>query len=160
MHRLTALIATALVVSGLAAASATAAPDETVIRVLEISNHAADHFVDQAGNDRPDAGDVFLTTSTLYAWKGVTRGARVGRIEIMCTFAGSGFAAAHCMATAFLPGGKLQLAGFVLFSESGTVVRVPIVGGTGRYSGAHGVFASRSFRHSDNSADVFRFTTS
>jgi hypothetical protein len=91
----------------------------------------------------PRAGARFAFTDALYAWAGVKRGARVGRVEGLCTFVKvdtAQFAATvYCTAEAYLPAGQILLSGFIRFAEnSGPTFRIAITGGVGRYRGARG----------------------
>ena len=142
------LVATLVPVAGSGAAGGSSRID-----VLEVENFATDRFVDRDHDQHPDAGDVLMGTSDLYWWAGGKRGARAGRLEVICTLAGED--AGHCQATAFLPAGSIQLQGYVNFASA--VPRVAIVGGTGRYEGARGTFSSRHIggEASGKSADTF-----
>jgi hypothetical protein len=136
------LVAACVSAVGLSTVSAAlgAAGGGVTIKFVEVDRTAQDRFVDVSGNRRPDPGDIFFSTSDLYRWAGVKRGARIGHDEVMCTLASR--SAGHCMGTFYLPGGTLQAAGYVSFVSSAS--KVAILGGTGVYAGARGTFVSRS----------------
>jgi hypothetical protein len=154
---LAAAAAGALLISS----AAPAAGGGRVIRFLEVSNSATDVFVDADHNNRPSAGDTFIASRVLYAWaKGGGRGARIGHLKMMCTFAsaGDGF----CEGTFFLPGGTIVAQTYArLFRNTN---RAPVIGGTGAFAGARGTFTSRGIRNTTDatghdvalSADVIR----
>lgn len=66
----------------------------------------------------------------------------MGRMEGLCTVtkleARKHAETLYCDATAFLPAGRILLAGYLRFSEESRPAQVVIVGGTGRYAGARG----------------------
>jgi hypothetical protein len=108
----------------------------------------------------PTLGNRFTFSNGLYKWAGQKRGARVGRVEALCTITKLNLsvraATIFCNGTAFLPAGQLELAGTLVFSEkSGPVNEIPIVGGTHAYAGARGFMKSTSLGDSNNSNDEF-----
>lgn len=99
--------------------------------------------LDTTSNLPPKVGQGFVLESDLYKWNGSKRGARVGTLQIVCTFTritGSGWWEV-CTGAALLPGGQITLAGSVL---QGNLLQVPVVGGTGVYTGAKGYARSKS----------------
>jgi len=106
----------------------------------------------------PRAGARIAFTDGLYRWAGRSRGARVGRIEVLCTFTKVDRAAqavtAYCNGTAFLPAGKILLAAHLRFTEESGASTVVVLGGTGRYAGARG-FAKITDLPSGNSSIEF-----
>jgi hypothetical protein len=91
----------------------------------------------------PRVGSRFAFTDALYKWAGTKRGARVGRLEGLCTFTQVDLSApavtAYCAAQAYLPAGQILLATFIRFSErSGDTFRVVVTGGLGAYAGVRG----------------------
>ena len=109
------------------------------------------------GNSVPSVGQGFIDRSDLYKWKGTARGAWVGTLNASCTFvsidASSFNFKAMCTASANLPGGRLSVSG--LYYGSGT--KIPIVGGTGAYTGAKGYVTLKDIGGA-NSADTFVVT--
>ena len=113
-----------------------------------------------SGNSAPSLGQGFIVLSDLYKWKGNARGAWAGTLNASCTFvfiAPNGFSfKAQCNATANLAGGKLSILGQYYGSPS----LIPIVGGTGAYTGAKGYVRLLNIgpEESSNSADTFVIT--
>ncbi len=131
-----AVLALALV----AAAGVSALSRPQVISLLVVGEQFTP--IGLSENAPPKAGDGFALVGGLYKWAGRTRGQRVGRSEVFCTFTtgqptASG-APAYCTASAFLPAGEVLLAGFVRLPEGPVNVAVAVVGGTGGYSNARG----------------------
>ncbi len=96
----------------------------------------------------PTPGDRFAFTDYLFKWAGKKRGARVGRLEGLCTFtqintSGGFHATAHCDATFFLPAGQIAVTGFVTFREGPLNFDIPVIGGTGAYANARGFVHNR-----------------
>jgi hypothetical protein len=91
----------------------------------------------------PVPGARFAFTDFLYRWDGRERGARVGRLEALCTFAKinrrTGLATLHCTVSAYLPAGQIVVTGFFRESPNRPLsATLPVVGGTGAYSNARG----------------------
>jgi Allene oxide cyclase barrel like domain len=81
-----------------------------------------------------------VITSDYYRWNGVKRGARVGTLKAVCLFVTqptSDSGTSLCTGVATLPAGTITVVGLV----RGAKFRVPIVGGTGAYTGAKGYLA-------------------
>jgi hypothetical protein len=87
-------------------------------------------------------GGRFVFTDALYKWAGAKRGARVGRIEGLCTATKLDLAAhsetVFCNATVFLPAGQILLAAHLIFSDNTHGFQVVVLGGTGKYAGVRG----------------------
>jgi hypothetical protein len=102
----------------------------------------------------PRAGDRFTFTDVLYKWAGSNRGARVGRVEGLCTFTKVAFRAndvgAHCVASFFLPGGQIYVGGFIRFTEGPGNFHVPVLGGDGSYANARGYVRIRDLGGEDS----------
>jgi len=148
------VIACTAAVSLLVTGIAQSAQGPRTLRFLEVSwPDSKNTFVDNNQNNRPDVGDLFISGSNLYSWAGGKRGAHVGVIRVMCTLVAP--KAGQCQGTFTLPGGTLEAVGYVRF---GATARVPIAGGTGIYSGAHGTFTSSPIGGPDSprSADTIR----
>jgi hypothetical protein len=163
--RIKPLAALALVATGISLAVVTPASALTkpqVFNLLEVSgrdvNLGPGTGFDE--NGPPTLGNRFAIASTLYKWAGRKRGARVGRLDGLCTVTKLDVAArsatVFCDATIYLPAGQLVAVATLNFSErSGPTFQVPIVGGTGAYAGARGFVKVTSLGDSDNSNDEF-----
>jgi hypothetical protein len=132
--------------AALAGSAAASAATPRTISFLEVEQTQFDRFVDANHNQRPDPGDMFMSTSYLYRWHGSTPGARLGRAEILCILATQNNA--HCTGTFLLPNGTVTGSSYVTFSNNR--VTVPILGGTGAYAGARGVFTSKTIGGPDS----------
>jgi hypothetical protein len=89
----------------------------------------------------PQAGDRFALTDGLYRWAGAKRGARLGRLEVLCTFqtVGTARATSLCTGQAFLPAGTVLVEGYLPLNFDGpSKFTLPVVGGTGGYANARG----------------------
>jgi hypothetical protein len=157
---LAVLVAAAASIVAVSPASALTKPQ--VFSLLEVSgpnrNLGPGNGFDSGGV--PTLGDRFAFTNALYKWAGRKRGARVGRIEGLCTLTKLDIttqsATVACTATAFLPAGQLQAAGTLVFSDKGGPVSyISIVGGTGAYAGARGYVKATNLGNSNNSNDEF-----
>jgi hypothetical protein len=150
----------ALAAAGIAAlalvGSAAGQAEPQVIRVLDVGDAFAFVDADRSGGEQPTAGDVFLFRDSLHAWSGGRRGPRLGRLEGYCTFTTR--AGCEASGTAYLPAGRLQLAGHVYFppGQEPRRIALSVVGGTGRYAGARGTAIGRPIHGTENTAFVFR----
>jgi hypothetical protein len=120
---------------------------------------------DANSNNPPAVGQGFVSNGTYYKWAGTKRGAAVGRLQVTCTATTAvTFTSAgpngwfHCDATAFLPGGKIEVSGPLSFSAKTNTL--PVVGGTGQYVGAQGYVKTTNIGSEDSntSADVIYLT--
>jgi hypothetical protein len=105
----------------------------------------------------PRLGSRFTFTDGLYKWAGRKRGARVGRLEGICTFTKIEPRVAvttFCTASWFLPAGRILGQAFIRFSEDASTFRVAVIGGTGAYAGARGFVKVHDLR-SGNSNNEF-----
>ena len=157
-----ALAAAAAGISLVALSPASAVTRPQVFSLLEVSgpnrNLGPGNSFDESGP--PTVGARFAFTNGLYKWAGQKRGARVGRLEGLCTITKLDLAVRGatiaCTATAFLPSGELQAQGTLVFSQrSGPTNFISIVGGTRAYAGARGYVKSTSLGNSNNSNDDF-----
>jgi hypothetical protein len=157
-----ALAAAATGVSLVVLSPASALTKPQVFSLLEVSgpnrNLGPGNSFDNGGP--PTLGARFAFTNVLYKWAGTKRGARVGRIEGLCTITNLDLAAqaatVACTATAFLPAGQLQAMATLVFSgKSGPVSYISIVGGNGGYAGVRGYVKSTNLGNSNNSNDEF-----
>ena len=96
-------------------------------------------------NREPRGGDRFAFTDGLYKWAGANRGARVGRVEVLCTFTTfeRGVGTALCTGDFFLPAGQVLASGFLRFTDGPGRFTLPVVGGTGAYANARGFLRIR-----------------
>lgn len=94
----------------------------------------------------PRAGDQIAQTDPLYEWTNGTRGARVGRVELIITSktGGSRNAVALVVAQVFLPAGSLFAEGYAPFGGSQAPSTFPVLGGTGVYATARGSVTTRA----------------
>jgi hypothetical protein len=125
------------VLGALAVVASAGAAEAQKIPLVEVQTS----FVGTGGwnaNSFPSVGQGFIATSDLYRWKGRVRGAWAGTLNAHCTFVTvdtTQFAfKALCSASANLAGGRISVSG--LYYGSGS--QIPIVGGTGVYTGAKG----------------------
>ena len=153
---LAVVVAAAGLVIGVSPASGLDEPE--VIRLIDVEEGFLPldpGFTEEAP---PPLGGRFAFTDGLYEWAGTKRGNRVGRIEGFCTTTNvtARSVTDYCAATAYLPRGRVLLAGFIRFTEEGpgTFV-VSVIGGTGRYANARGTATIKDLP-SGNDAFVFR----
>jgi hypothetical protein len=99
-------------------------------------------------------GDSIVAASDLFRWDGSRRGARLGHLWRVCTFATP--TTGNCAATVFLPDGTVRIVGYVDFDRAPD--ELAIVGGTGAYLGLRGSFTSRPLGKgtSTRSSDLVR----
>jgi Dirigent-like protein len=98
----------------------------------------------------PVAGDRFEIADTLYRWKGIRRGARIGNVRGIGTFL-TGFgpnfqqrATVTFVVQASLPTGTLMIEGNGTINPNGpSRFTLPIIGGTGNYANARGFVTVR-----------------
>ncbi len=153
MRRFAALLVVVLA-TGVASGSAFALGQPQTFSLLDVTlvQHPINGF---AFNRAPRGGDQFAFTDGLYKWAGKHKGARVGRLEGLCTFlyqAGSRFVG-FCTGQAFLPGGSVLAQGTATFAEGPSRFDLPVVGGTGSYANVRGFIHIRDLGNgnSDNS---------
>ena len=122
-----ALAAAATCVSLVVLSPASALTKPQVFSLIEVSgpNRNLGPGTGFDENAPPTLGARFAFTNALYKWAGTKRGARVGRIEGLCTITKLNLAAfgatVACTGTAFLPAGQLQAQGTLVFSEKTSV---------------------------------------
>jgi hypothetical protein len=108
-----------------------------------------------AFNREPQPGDRFGVVDYLHRWAGTKRGARVGRLEALCTFTQVNVtsnrvaARAHCDGTFFLPAGQVGVSGFLPITEGPLNFVLPVVGGSGAYANARGWVHIRDLGNGD-----------
>ena len=113
----------------------------SLLDVTEVEHPIGDFQFNRA----PRGGDGFASTDGLYKWAGAKRGARVGRVEVLCTFTafqGEG-GTALCTGDFFLPAGQVLASGFLRLTEGPGHFTIPVVGGTGAYANARGFIKLR-----------------
>ncbi len=138
-----ASIATAALLAGMVSpGSALTRPQVFSLLDVEETETALGPGLGFSENAPPTLGARFAFTDGLYKWAGRKRGARVGRIEGLCTFTKVDLRARavtiFCNATAYLPAGQILLAAHIRFTEQSRAFRVVVIGGTGGYVGARG----------------------
>jgi hypothetical protein len=104
-------------------------------RALEVTGE--EHFVDVDGNNDFSPGDEFIFTDDLKTPSGSKK---IGSLTGICTFTqivSEEDSSGHCVVTATVQGGTIEIAGLVHFSSQTDFV-VAITGGTQRYDEAHG----------------------
>jgi hypothetical protein len=95
----------------------------------------------------PRAGDQIAQTDPLYEWTNGTRGARLGRVELIITSktgVSRNGSVALVVAQVFLPAGSLFAEGYARFGNSQAPSAFPVLGGTGAYATARGSVTSRA----------------
>jgi hypothetical protein len=95
----------------------------------------------------PRAGDQIAQTDPLYEWTNGTRGARVGRVELIITSktdAGRNGAVGLVVAQMFLPAGSLFAEGYARLGGPQASATFPVLGGTGAYAAARGSVTTRA----------------
>jgi hypothetical protein len=126
------------------------------ISLLEIdTSFAGLGGYDASSHTLPSTGQGITFGATLYRWAGRKRGAAAGHLQAVCTVTSTG--GALCQGELSLPSGTLSLAGEASFTGPSSL---PIVGGTGAYAGASGVFDTRNIggRRSNASSDVIHLS--
>lgn len=151
------VLATSLVI-GVSLASAISKPE--TLRFFDVEESFLPFDPELNADGPPSVGARFSFTDGLYQWAGTKRGKRAGRFEGMCTFTRVDVTAeavtSYCVAMAYLPRGRILLAGFIRFAEEGPgKFVVPVIGGTGRYDNARGTATFRELP-TGNQAVVLR----
>ena len=144
------------------ATTARAIDSPQTFTLLEVSLPRNDRPLGDFSFDRPPApGDRFATTNALYRLNGATRGARVGRAQVMHTFVtGFGRDFSHkatllFVAQLYLPGGTLLLEGYGQVSPDGpSRITFPVIGGTGIYANAGGYMNFRNVGESARRLEI------
>lgn len=151
-------VAAFMLLAALISTSAFAAAKPQRIHLLEVStSFVGTGGLDESFNGPPKVGQGAVIGSDFYKWNGTKRGAKVGTLQITCTFTKvtSNSAANVCTGAALLPGGQIAVSGVI--QGQSRVFDVPIIGGTGRYAGARGYVHVKQFNE-NNSADTFVIT--
>ncbi len=140
VRALLSLMAGLLIASLLAPASLGAESESTTIRLVAVRTHFKT-VVDRAPKSRFSIGDVFWVKWTLrneVAQFSLPKGAVVG--TDVATFTVVSNTRGDVRLTTRLPGGTLRVAGDV---GQGRLERIRVVGGTGAFAGARGVYETR-----------------
>jgi len=97
-------------------------------------------------NRAPQAGDQFGIADTLYTWAGTKRGAPAGRDQGIGTFQNVGKTSQTALFTVqvYLSGGTMFVQGMARTINGPSNFTLPILGGTGKYTGAKGSVAVRA----------------
>lgn len=80
-------------------------------------------------------GDTFFSQADLYNLAGTHK---VGSFDTVCVLANTSTSLNHCVGTAFLGGGKVEISGSVFFTETAQVLSFAVVGGTATYDNVVG----------------------
>ena len=129
------LLAAVLVCAAVVVLPAVAAKPQT-FSLLEVStSFVGSGGFDAFGNSPPKIGQGFILASDYYKWNGTKRGAPAGSLNVVCTFVDVNAGKTVCTAAASLAGGRITAAGLI---PDGPKFQLPIVGGTGAYTGAKG----------------------
>ncbi len=144
------------------ASTASAIKSPRTISVIEVEAPNSEQQLGDFNFDRPPkGGDQIGFKSTLYAWKGAARGARVGHDQGVITFI-TGFgpdfnkkALALFNAQIWIPGGSVYIEGFGRIDPNAPLTATfPVLGGTGIYANARGTLKVRDLP-SGNTSLVF-----
>ena len=132
------------VVAALVAAVATSAASvkPRAINLLMVDKSIVD-IGDVDPNSPPTVGKQYVLENDLYRWNGSKRGAHVGTLQGFCAFTkttGNGYWQV-CTGAALLPAGQIAVAGSI---RLGPLFDIPVVGGTGAYTGARGYVRIKS----------------
>jgi hypothetical protein len=141
--------------AGALAASVSAAPPPSVIRLVSTTTSASHADVKPKG---PSARDRDTSTSRLVnqlAQFGKPKGAIVGSDRGTVTYTGAH--SATLRAVTRLPGGTLIVRGPVRPIGNGAVV-IAVVGGTGAFAGAHGTLTILPPTSATTAVNVYRLT--
>jgi hypothetical protein len=139
MRRLRATVALLALTAAVTAVQATGAGEPTTLSFLDVSVRSTPAF--DAGHGDPRPGDRVFLADALYTWNGTHRGARAGSIASTLTFMsafGSHGATVDLSGQLFLHGGSLRVEGVVQVRPGPNHFVLPIIGGTGKYTGAGG----------------------
>jgi hypothetical protein len=133
-------LAAAAVLASILAGSASALNRPQVFSLLDVSEsfQPIGSFSFQRA---PKAGDSFAFTDGLYRWAGTKRGARLGHLEVLCTFKAIGRSqgTSLCTGEAFLPAGSILVEGYAPINFDGpSRFMLPVLGGTGAYANVRG----------------------
>jgi hypothetical protein len=80
-------------------------------------------------------GDTFFSQADLYNLAGTRK---VGTFDTVCVLANTSTSLNHCVGTAFLRGGKVEISSSVFFTETAKVLSFAVVGGTATYDNVVG----------------------
>jgi hypothetical protein len=106
---------------------------------IRITTREVAHRMINVGNRGRGPGDVQLIRMLLYN-KGLTPRA-IGHAELVCTFTGR--RSRICNGTYFLPRGKIQVAGTLVYRQ---YYEFAVLGGTGLYNNVQGSLTVTSIR--------------
>jgi allene oxide cyclase-like protein len=150
------VVAAATVVSATVPASAITRPQVFNLIDVEETSTPLDPGANFNEDALPELGSRFTFTDALYKWAGRKRGARVGRLEGICTFTKIEervAVTAFCNATWYLPQGQILAAAFLRFAEEASAFRVAVIGGTGAYANARGFIRITDLRSGNSNME-------
>jgi hypothetical protein len=126
---LAALLAAAVGGGAFASASGSDGMPRTI---TVIGKQVSGQFAD-IGKKGPSAGDEFILMNQFWS---ADQSHRIGNVRVICTLLGSHDEPAHCVATATLLGGTIEVSG--LSPSNGNDFSLAITGGTGNFNHAEG----------------------
>lgn len=144
---------------GLLAAAVIAVPSggTSGAKTIRLISIATSHSAKDVAPKGPSAGDTSTDSDRLVnavAQLGKPKGAVVGKDSGVFTLTSS--SAARFDGTARFLGDTLRVRGMVVAIPTGGI-RLPVVGGTGRFAGATGTLTVTGPRHSTRALNVYRF---
>jgi hypothetical protein len=140
----------------LAAGPAGAATNRPPLHMLDLSFRSTPAMGVTTGG-APNPGDRVFLLDELYAWKGGSRGMRIGHIASTLTFMshfGRAGATVELNGQMFLRGGSLLVEGIGPVTQGRNHFTLPIIGGTGTYAGARGSIDLRDLGANGDRSDV------
>jgi allene oxide cyclase len=118
-------------IGGVSLASASpAAKAPRTLTLISADTGQGELYID-AGPKGESAGDTIIFSELLYDRARAKK--PIGHVEVVCI--NTSLNAARCNGTLFLAAGKIEAAGAIHFRKT---FRIPVVGGTGAYSGTGG----------------------
>ena len=136
-------------------ASASAAGNPKVFSLIAVDNGKGQPFNGFMFDRAPRAGDQFPISENLCKWAGAKRGAKVGSdhgaATVQTPTKNCGFASFNVQLN--LSGGTILVGGMGSIAQGGTTYTLTVIGGTGKYAGAHGSVKVRDLRGNDENLD-------
>lgn len=129
----------AVAAAAVAASSAAAAPRSETLQLVSVQKS----FTISPGGP-PAVGSRMIFTQAIYnrvRQFGEPAGARVGRVEVVCTIVSS--TDAQCFVTAHVPTGQIVAAGAMRTTQGPATIRFAILGGAGAFGGVRGTVLSK-----------------
>jgi hypothetical protein len=117
-------------IGGVSLASASPVAKPRTLTLISADTGQGELYID-AGPKGESAGDTIIFSELLFARARAKK--PIGHVEVVCI--NTSLNAARCNGTLFLASGKIEAAGAIHFRKT---FRIPVVGGTGAYSGTGG----------------------